>query len=424
MSLLFFTFAYAQPNHHLQAKLTDIRVQSSPSPQIILNIDKEIDYKVFTLPSPVRLVVDLSNTNFSTGAGKAIDFSGVPVTDYRHGIQSGYNLRLVFDLTKAAHYNVTTRKLISAKQSDYQILITFQDNAHSSVVSSPVKTALSTQKTLKNMADNAEDKSTQRLSSLPNLPKKEKMIIVIDAGHGGKDPGAKGPCGTMEKNVTLAIAKDLEALVNQEPNMKAVLTRKDDTYIGLRHRLAIARKAKGDMFVAIHADAFEGSDADGASVYALSLHGSSSEAALWLSQKENYSELGSIDLGSLDSADAEIRSVLIDLSQTATISASLKLGRDVLQQLGNMTDLHHDCVEQAPFMVLKSPDIPSILVETGFISNPEEEKRLKTREYQEKLANALMSGIKTYCQQSGDAVNSSRERNHSQTLNTRSVDET
>lgn len=181
--------------------------------------------------------------------------------------------------------------------------------------------------------------------------------------------------------------------------MKAVLTRSSDKYIGLRRRLMIARKAKGDIFIAIHADAYDDTSASGASVYALSLHGSSSEAALWLSQKENYSELDGIDLDALESGDLQVRSVLIDLSQTATISASLSLGKNLLSQLGKITDLHHACVEQAPFMVLKSPDIPSVLVETGFITNPNEESRLKTENYQQKLAKALLFGLKAYYEQ-------------------------
>ena len=174
------------------------------------------------------------------------------------------------------------------------------------------------------------------------------------------------------------------------------MTRKGDYYVGLRQRLMIARKARGDVFVAIHADAFNEPDAEGASVFALSLHGATSEAALWLAQKENYSELGGIDLNGIQDMDPQVRSVLIDLSQTATIGASLQLGQNVIKQLGEITDLHHGVVEQAPFMVLKSPDIPSILVETGFISNPKEEARLKTEVYQEKIAEALMAGIDIY----------------------------
>lgn len=225
------------------------------------------------------------------------------------------------------------------------------------------------------------------------------VIVVIDAGHGGKDPGASGPLGIHEKNVTLAIANDLKYLVDKQPGMHAVMTRDGDYYVGLRDRLMIARKDKGDIFIAIHADAapaISGDEATGASVYALSLHGASSEAARWVAEKENYSELGGIDLDNIPDQDNMLRSVLIDLSQTATISDSLILGHSVLRQLSILSPLHHDVVEQAPFMVLKSPDIPSILVETGFITNPREENRLSSPVYQEELAQAMLMGIKSY----------------------------
>jgi N-acetylmuramoyl-L-alanine amidase len=225
------------------------------------------------------------------------------------------------------------------------------------------------------------------------------VIIVIDPGHGGKDPGATGPMGLHEKTVTLEIAEDLKHLIDKQKGMHAVLTRTGDYYVGLRDRLAIARQDKGDMFIAIHADAapaISGYEATGATVYALSLHGASSEAARWIAEKENYSELGGIDLDTIQDSDNMLRSVLIDLSQTATISDSLILGRSVLHQLSDLSPLHHDVVEQAPFMVLKSPDIPSILVETGYITNPQEETDLRNPLYQEELAHAMLDGIRNY----------------------------
>jgi N-acetylmuramoyl-L-alanine amidase len=231
-----------------------------------------------------------------------------------------------------------------------------------------------------------------QMSDAGNKPKK-MIVVVIDPGHGGKDPGAKGYEGYQEKNVVLAIARQLQARLNQHQGIRAVLTRKGDYYITLRERLRIARLYKADLFLAIHADAFSNPDSMGSSVFALSLRGATSEAARWLAEKENYSELGGVNLGDKSNM---LRSVLIDLSQTATISASLQLGSSVLQQLGTITSLHKGRVEQARFVVLKSPDIPSLLIETGFISNPREERRLTDRFYQDQLASAIEEGIRRY----------------------------
>ena len=225
------------------------------------------------------------------------------------------------------------------------------------------------------------------------INKGRKITVIIDAGHGGKDPGAHGRAGTQEKTVVLAIAQELKRAINQQPGMQAVMTRDGDYYVPLRDRLKKARQSKGDIFISIHADAFKNPQSSGASVYALSLKGASSEAARWLAEKENYSELGQVDLSNKDDV---LRSVLIDLSQTATISAGLDLGTIVLKNLQAMTKLHHLSVDQARFVVLKSPDIPSILVETGFISNPQEERRLRSPRYQKQLALAIMNGVKSY----------------------------
>ena len=219
------------------------------------------------------------------------------------------------------------------------------------------------------------------------------VIVVIDPGHGGKDPGATGPGGIHEKDVVLKIAKYLQKAINQQPHMKAILTRNSDYFISLRQRLAIARKHKGDIFIAIHADAFRDSHSHGASVFALSLRGASSEQARWLAEKENYSELGGVNL---DDKGDMLRSVLLDLSQTATIGSSLLLGQDILKNLGQLSRLHHRNVEQAAFVVLKSPDIPSVLIETGFLSNPKDEKNLNSATYQKKLAKAICYGVSKY----------------------------
>jgi len=226
------------------------------------------------------------------------------------------------------------------------------------------------------------------------------FTIAIDAGHGGHDTGAIGQGGELEKTVVLEIAKKLALAINRQPGMKAVLTRHGDYFIPLRGRLQAARRAKADLFIAIHADGFFNAQAKGASVYALSEHGATSEAARWLAKKENYSELGGVELNALKDHSPELRSVLIDMAQAATIGDSLKAGNKVLSQLNAISVLHYKRVEQAPFMVLKSPDIPSILVETGFISNPIEARRLMAAAYQEHLAQAIKTGIQNYIRES------------------------
>ena len=223
------------------------------------------------------------------------------------------------------------------------------------------------------------------------------VIIAIDAGHGGEDPGARGRGGTREKNVTLAIARRLKALMDREPGMRGVLVRDGDYFVPLAQRVAKARRLHADLFVSIHADAFVRPDARGSSVFALSERGATSTAARLLAQRENQSDLiGGVNL---DVKDPVLARTLLDLSQTATINDSLKLGKAVLTELGDVNDLHKGRVEQAGFAVLKAPDVPSILVETAFISNPEEEKRLKDSAYQDKIAGAVLGGIKRYLAQ-------------------------
>jgi N-acetylmuramoyl-L-alanine amidase len=218
--------------------------------------------------------------------------------------------------------------------------------------------------------------------------------IVIDAGHGGEDPGALGRHGSREKEVTLIIARRLKALVDAEPNMRGVLTRDRDYFLPLAERVEKARKLRADLFVSVHADAFVKPDARGSSVFALSERRATSEAARWLARKENEADLiGGVNL---DVKDRYLAQTLLDLSQTATIDHSLRLGNSVLKRLGTVNTLHKGRVEQASFAVLKAPDVPSILVETAFISNPEEEQRLNDERYQDKLARAILDGIKDY----------------------------
>ena len=241
----------------------------------------------------------------------------------------------------------------------------------------------------------AEQKAGAESAAAPDKPKVARMAtIVIDPGHGGEDPGARGRYGSWEKDINLTISKRLKALIDAEPEMRALLTRDADFFVPLQVRVDKARRVKADLFVSVHADAFIRPHARGSSVFALSERRATSEAARWLAKKENEADLvGGVNI---DIKDKYLAQTLLDLSQTATIDHSLRLGNAVLGELGQVNTLHKARVEQASFAVLKSPDVPSILVETAFISNPEEEKRLNDDAYQDQLARAILAGIKRY----------------------------
>jgi len=243
------------------------------------------------------------------------------------------------------------------------------------------------------LAAKAPEKAAEK-----SKPKVERLVIVaVDAGHGGEDSGARGRKGTKEKDVTLAIARRLKSQIDREPNMRAVLVRDGDYFVPLGDRVSKSRRVQADLFVSIHADAWVRPDAKGSSVFALSERGATSTAARMLAQRENQSDLiGGVNFGV---KDPNLARTLLDLSLTATINDSLKLGRAVLNELGDVNALHKASVEQAGFAVLKAPDVPSILVETAFISNPDEEKRLKDSAYQDRMATAILGGIKRYLAQ-------------------------
>ncbi|MEO7762445.1 MAG: N-acetylmuramoyl-L-alanine amidase [Casimicrobiaceae bacterium] len=233
-----------------------------------------------------------------------------------------------------------------------------------------------------------------RPAAPPKIAGVRPLIIVIDPGHGGEDPGAIGRRGTYEKDIVLAVAKKLKKKIDREPNLRAMLTRDDDFFVPLRERVAKARAVKADLFISIHADAFGNRDVRGSSVFALSESGATSAAARWLAQSENRADLiGGVNL---DVGDPILAKTLLDLSQTASITDSLKLGRFVLDEIGEVNALHKNYVEQAGFAVLKAPDVPSILIETAFISNPDEEKRLRDEHHQHRLADSMLGGIRRY----------------------------
>jgi N-acetylmuramoyl-L-alanine amidase len=238
------------------------------------------------------------------------------------------------------------------------------------------------------------DRSSLSSTSKSRPGLRRSIIVAVDPGHGGEDPGAVGPRGTYEKNVTLAIARKLVAMLGAQPGMRAMLTRDDDYFVPLSVRVQKARRVQADLFISIHADAFTTPTARGSSVFALSEHGATSAAARWLAQRENEADLiGGVNL---DNKDPFLARTLLDLSQTAQITDSLRVGRSVLDGIGAVNSLHKGSVEQAGFAVLKAPDIPSILVETAFISNPDEELKLKSDRYQQKFAESIFSGVKRY----------------------------
>ena len=268
------------------------------------------------------------------------------------------------------------------------------ETAEPKITAKPIDNKSETVKneTLKNEA--IKNEAIKKEMPIKNKEGDRLITIAIDAGHGGEDPGARGANGSHEKDITLKVAKKLKEKIDAEPNMRGVLTRDGDYFVPLHGRVVKARNAKADLFVSIHADAFTNQSARGSSVFALSEKGATSASARYLAKKENESDL--IGGVSLDDKDPVLARTLLDLSQAATINDSLKLGKAVLGHIGEINKLHTSRVEQAAFAVLKSPDIPSILVETAFISNPEEERKLNDESYQAKLVDSIFSGIKKY----------------------------
>ncbi len=373
----------------IAAKLDSMVVKEDAGrTSIICMFTGPITHKAFTLTNPNRIVVDIDKATL------AIDVNRVPlqkglVAHVRSGRINQQTLRLVFDVNSPVRIKATTWVLANAKQGLRIDLLQKNGGSAQAIRTPPAPLASKTVNVV------ATHRAPVHVKHSPSKSLRD-VIIVLDPGHGGKDPGAIGQRRSAEKNVVLAIALKLKQLIDKQPGMHAVLTRNGDYYVGLRERLNIARRYNGDIFVSIHADAFINQHSNGASVFALSPNGATSEAARWLAEKENYSELGGVNLSDLDDQNGVIRTVLLDLSQTATISASLKMGNQVLRHMDKITTLHNSAVEQARFVVLKSPDIPSVLVETGFITNLQEEKNLTNPNYQAKLTAAIFEGLKRY----------------------------
>ncbi|MBS0336343.1 MAG: N-acetylmuramoyl-L-alanine amidase [Proteobacteria bacterium] len=370
--------------------------------RVTLESKNELRYSLFAVENPDRLVLDLEGIEMSAvlaDLNNKVTANDPYIARLRVALNRPGVTRLVLDLKAAVKAQAFTLKPVAdygyrlvldiypAVPSD-PLLALLQDEAAKKPAPAAAPPAAAS-------ADTAPAAATPP-SPPPQGPGKVARLatIVIDPGHGGEDPGARGRGGSHEKDVTLLIARRLKAMIEQEPGLRVVMTRDSDFYLPLATRVEKARKVKADLFVSIHADAFVKPHARGSSVFALSERRATSEAARWLAKKENDADLiGGVNL---DVKDRYLAQTLLDLSQTATISDSLKLGRQVLSELGAINTLHKPHVEQASFAVLKSPDVPSILVETAFISNPEEERRLNDDAYQDKLARAILNGIKRY----------------------------
>ncbi|ARP80502.1 N-acetylmuramoyl-L-alanine amidase [Bordetella genomosp. 8] len=390
--------------------------------RVTLELDSELKAEQFTLENPDRLVVDIQGLSMSHSLNELA--AKIRTDDpYIRSLRIAQNrpnvVRLVFDLKQAVAPQIFTLKPVA----DYQFRLVL--DLYPKVAQDPLMAILKKSpgpdvddplaRILDDISRNPPGPATATIpppAPLPNTPppsvalprpsdpppklsgRKRMLTIALDPGHGGEDPGASGQTGLREKDVVLRIAHRLKALIDSQPNMRAYLTRDDDYFVPLHVRVQKARRVRADLFVSIHADAWIKPSASGSSVFALSQRGASSAAARWMANKENAADLiGGVNLGA---HDEQVAKVLLDLSTSAQIHDSLKLGSTLLEEIKKINRLHKDDVEQAGFAVLKAPDIPSILVETAFISNPNEEALLKSSAHQDKLALAMFTGIQRY----------------------------
>jgi N-acetylmuramoyl-L-alanine amidase len=361
-----------------------------------------VQYQLLSLKNPERLVLDLEDVALTPTLKDIAEKVGAAdpyVKSVRVAQFKPHVVRLVFDLKSEVKPQAFVLPPIASYGHRFvldiyplepldPLMVMLENRERPAQVTTPHGSNPATGKVPRR-------ESELTAQSGPSRPGAPRMItIAIDAGHGGEDPGARGASGAWEKHVTLAISRMLKQRINREPGMRAIMMRNGDYFMSLHARVIKARRAHADLFVSVHADSFVSPNARGSSVFALSERGATSVAAKWLAKKENQADLiGGVNL---DVPDPYLKRTLLDLSQTATINDSLKLGRAVLNEIGGINRLHKNHVEQAGFAVLKSPDIPSILVETAFISNPEEERRLTNEAYQQKMAHSIFNGIKRY----------------------------
>lgn len=345
----------------------EVRVWAAPEgTRVVLDLSGDAKYTLLTLEDPDRVVVDLRDARFDRTKVQLPAATGL-VKQVRVAPREDGDLRVVLDLER----KVRAQALVAEPNARYGHRLVIDLGSPDAAAPTPLP----------------------RVTKGP-LPAARDLVIAIDAGHGGEDPGAIGRKGTREKDVTLSIARVLAARIDSEPGMRAVLTRDGDYFVPLRERIRRARVAKADLFVSVHADAVADRSVAGSSVYILSARGASSEAARRLAARENAADLiGGVTLGDKDPV---LASVLLDLSQSASMSASQVAAEKVLDQLNDVGSVRKARVQQAGFVVLKSPDIPSMLIETAYITNPGDEKRLRDRKHQSRLADAILSGVRGY----------------------------
>jgi N-acetylmuramoyl-L-alanine amidase len=367
------------------AELRDLRLWDSPEgTRVVFDLSDATRHRVFSLSNPERIVVDIDGVDVgSARRADGVEGRGV-VQRVRTGNRGGDTVRVVLDVSQAV--SVRSFALAPTEEYGHRLVI---DLGGANAAPTPESASVPAP------AMAAAAVSSKAQAPGPSIEVIEKPIVVaVDAGHGGEDPGARGRTGLLEKEVTLSIARRLARLINEQPGMKAVLTRDGDYYVGLRERVNKARSSQADLFVSIHANAYKDRDMHGSAVYTLSNRGATSEQARWLANKENAADLvGGIEL---HGKDDDLAKVLIDLSQDATMEASFDIGERVLRAMGKVNTLQKRAVQQAGFAVLKAPDIPSVLVETAFITNSREEKLLRDKEQQEVFASAILEGIKGY----------------------------
>jgi len=367
LALLLFSPSFAVAD---STTIDSVRVRQSPErTRIVFDVSRPVEHKVFALNNPRRLVIDIPNATMKASFS-ALDLSSTPIDAVRAATRNGNDLRVVLDLND----KVKPRSFVLNPILQYGDRLVIDLYTAEQQVAPVVQRADLISKQMRD------------------------IVVAIDPGHGGEDPGAVGNKGELyEKDVVLAISKRLARHFENEPGFKPLLIRDGDYYVGLRKRTQIARDNLVDVFLSIHADAFKTPNASGASVFAISQRGATSETARWLAEKENRADLiGGVGGVSLDDKDDLLAGVLLDLSMTASLSSSLEMGDSVLKHIKPVNRLHKKSVEQASFAVLKSPDIPSLLIETGFISNPREASRLSTGDHQEKMARAIFRGVRDY----------------------------
>ena len=387
MRLLLLLFLACLSSFTYAAKIENIRIWPAPdNTRLVLDTSAAVTFEEITLTNPHRLVIDIDRSFLSTSLAK-LDFTNSPIRSIRSSQRSDNKLRLVLDLTYKTSHKIFTLP----PNASYGDRLVVDLSNYKQAPPTPTKGAVI----------KLSQPPATTLSSLALLDSQRDILIAIDAGHGGEDPGALGPKfggkKLREKHVVLGIAKELESLIQNEPGFEPLLTRSGDYYISLRARTKKARKANADLFISIHADAFKNSKAKGASVWILSSRGASSEMGRLLAQKQNDADLiGGIGGISLEDKEDDVAMTLLDMSMNYSQTTGQRVAQEVLGNIGKIAKLHKTHVERAGFVVLKSPDVPSILVETGFISNPGEAAKLRTKQYQKKMAGAIFKGLKNY----------------------------